>query len=116
MKRLCLVKDSKVDNVCSVRDDWSGSKGQWQPPEGYTVVESELGNVGDSYIDGSFVKPDSRQPTLEDRIDSAFPKTDMAMVIFEAFFEVANRLQVLEGKPSITRSQLRDWLKSKLPG
>jgi len=54
-------------------------------------------------------------PTDEDRIDSAFPQTDIARVVFGAFFEVANRLQVLEGKQPITKPQLRAWLKSKLP-
>ena len=55
-----------------------------------------------------------RIPTDEERIDRAFPKTDMAHVIFEALFELGNRIQVLEGKPPITRVQLRDWLKAKL--
>ena len=55
------------------------------------------------------------QPTSEDRIDEAFPQTDIARVIFEAFFELANRLQVLESKPAITRAQLKTWLKAKLP-
>lgn len=55
------------------------------------------------------------KPTDEERIDAAFPQTDVARVIFEAFFEVANRLQALEGKSPITRDQLKTWLKSKLP-
>lgn len=54
-------------------------------------------------------------PADEKRIDEAFPSTDVARVIFEAFFEIANRLQALERKSPITRAQLRDWLKSKLP-
>lgn len=51
----------------------------------------------------------------EVRIDAAFPKTDSALVIFEAFFEIANRLQAFEGKNPITRNQLKEWLKAKLP-
>lgn len=54
-------------------------------------------------------------PTDEERIDKAFPQTDVARVIFEAFFEIGNRVQVLEGKQPITRDQLKTWLKNKLP-
>jgi len=54
-------------------------------------------------------------PTAGERIDRSFPQTDMARVIFESFFEIANRLQVLEGKPPISKAQMRDWLKAKLP-
>jgi len=50
-----------------------------------------------------------------ERIDSAFPQTDTARVIFEALFELTNRTITLEGGTAITRTQLRDWLKAKLP-
>lgn len=62
--------------------------------------------------------------TGEERVAKAFEPPaslfnsshrDMVRVIFEAFFEVANRLQVLEGKQPITRPQLKTWLKDKLP-
>lgn len=59
--------------------------------------------------------PPPPPPTDDERIDAAFPQTDVAKVIFEAFFEVTNRLQALEGKQPITRQQLRGWLKAKLP-
>lgn len=59
--------------------------------------------------------PEPTPPTDEDRIDAAFPQTDTAKVIFEAFFELANDVCGLKGQQPITRAQLRDWLKSKLP-
>ena len=52
-------------------------------------------------------------PTIEKIIDAVFPQTGAAKAIFEALFEIANRLQTLESKPSITRAQLRDWLINK---
>ncbi len=54
-------------------------------------------------------------PTDEERIDSAFPQTDTARVIFEALFELSNQVRVLQGNPEITIPQLRAWLKAKLP-
>ena len=40
---------------------------------------------------------------------------DKTRKIFEElFFEIANRLQALEGKQPITKQQLRSWVKSKL--
>ena len=53
--------------------------------------------------------------TDEQRIDGAFEDSDAARVIFEAFFEISNRILALEGKDPITRTQLKNWLKSKLP-
>lgn len=54
-------------------------------------------------------------PTDAERIDAAFPQTDVARVLFEAFFAQENRIRALEGSAAITRAQLRDWLKAKLP-
>lgn len=59
--------------------------------------------------------PEPPPPTDEERIDEAFPQTDVARVLFEAFFEIANRLQALEGKQPVTKAQLKAWLKAKLP-
>lgn len=53
--------------------------------------------------------------TSEDIIAKQFPEDGVMRVLFEALFEIANRLQALEGKQSITRTQLRNWLISKLP-
>lgn len=61
------------------------------------------------------IPPPPPPPTDEERIDEAFPQTDVARVIFEAFFEISNRVMALEGKQPITRAQIRDWLKAKLP-
>jgi hypothetical protein len=52
-------------------------------------------------------------PTIEETVDNSFKDTGAAKALFEALFEIANRLQALESKPSITRSQLRDWLIEK---
>lgn len=54
-------------------------------------------------------------PTDEERIDEAFPGTDTARVIFEAFFEIANEIRALKSQSALTRAQLRNWLKAKLP-
>ena len=54
-------------------------------------------------------------PSASERIDAAFPQTDVARVIFEALYELANDVRTLKGQGTITRSQLRDWLKAKLP-
>ena len=55
----------------------------------------------------------SKTPT--ERIDAAFPGTDMARVIFEALFELSNRIVALESGTPITRAQLKTWLINKLP-
>jgi hypothetical protein len=54
-------------------------------------------------------------PTDAERIDAAFPQSDVARVIFEALYELTNRVRTLEGNAAITRAQLRDWLITKLP-
>lgn len=54
-------------------------------------------------------------PTDAERIDAAFPQTDKGRVLFDTFFELTNRVIALEGGTVITRAQLRDWLKAKLP-
>ena len=54
-------------------------------------------------------------PTDEERIDTAFPQTDVARVIFDTLFEMINRVRVLEGNAVITRAQFKDFLKAKLP-
>jgi len=59
--------------------------------------------------------PPPPPPTDEERIDEAFPQTDVARVIFEMFFELINRVRTLEGGAIITRAQLKDFIKTKLP-
>lgn len=78
----------------------------WPLPAGHTLVP----------VAGYTNYPSSpTPPTDEERIDAAFPGTDVARVQFEAFFEISNRVIALEGGTAITRAQLRDWLKAKLP-
>ena len=55
------------------------------------------------------------ESTPEARIDRAFIPSDKDRVLFEAFFELSNRVIALEGGPAITRAELKHWLKSKLP-
>ena len=67
-------------------------------------------------LDGT---PSQDRPTWLDSPDTSkildynFPQTGVGKALFEALFEIANRLQTLESKPSITRAQLRAWLISK---
>ena len=56
--------------------------------------------------------PEPPPPTPAERIDAVFPQTDSVRVIFETFFNMANRLQALERKQPITRAQLLDWMKT----
>ncbi len=53
--------------------------------------------------------------TPDEIIDAHFPQTGVARVLFEAIFELANRVRVLEGDGTINRAQLKNWLKDKLP-
>ena len=68
--------------------------------------------VADGGVIDPYIPPPP--PTDEDRIDAVFPQTDSARVIFEAFFELTNRLIALEGGNAITKAQLRNWFKAKL--
>ena len=52
--------------------------------------------------------------TTDERFSASFDKGDLPRLIFEGFYELTNRLQLLEGKPQITRQQLKEWFKSKL--
>jgi hypothetical protein len=64
---------------------------------------------------GAWVHYPPPPPTDAERIDAAFPQSDVARVIFEALYELTNRVRTLEGNAAITRAQLRDWLITKLP-
>jgi hypothetical protein len=50
-----------------------------------------------------------------ERIDKAFPQTDVARVLFEVLFEMANEIRVLKSQPLIDKAQFKDYLKTKLP-
>lgn len=54
-------------------------------------------------------------PTDEQRIDAAFPQTDIAQVLFKVILNQENRIRALESKPSIDATQLKVALKGMLP-
>lgn len=49
---LVNIKSRAAVNVIIV-----DSQGTWQPPEGFEIVQSELANIEDNYVDGEFIKP-----------------------------------------------------------
>jgi len=51
---------------------------------------------------------------LSERVDQAFPETDSARAIFNAFFALENRIRALEGQPPITKVQLKKWFEGQL--
>ncbi len=54
---------------------------------------------------------------LDDRrIKKVFTTSDEDVVLINALFEIVNRLNALEAKGSISRSDLTEWLIDKLPG
>lgn len=54
-------------------------------------------------------------PSDDERIDEAFPQTDVAVVLAKALLDHENRLRALEGKPAIAMAQLKTALKALLP-
>ena len=83
-------------------------------PKPNDSFNSWLIDGGNKTVSISFPPPPT-PPTDEERIDAAFPQTDVARVIFEALFDQENRLRALEGGVAITRAQFKAFLKSKLP-
>ena len=69
---------------------------------------------GNKTVSVSFLPPPT-PPTDEERIDTAFPQSDSARVIFEVLFELTNRTIALEGGAAVTRAQFKDFMKGKLP-
>ena len=55
-------------------------------------------------------------PTLTERVDRVFPQSDTGRGIFNAFFELENRVRTLESRPAITKAQLRTWFESQING
>lgn len=53
-------------------------------------------------------------PSPADVIDQYFPQSGTGKALFEAIFELTNRLRALEGLAPITRVQLKNWLMGKL--
>ena len=54
-------------------------------------------------------------PTDAERIDAAFPQTDVAQVLFNVLFDMANQIRALQGNTAITKAQFKSYLQSKLP-
>lgn len=63
-QRYAIVQNS--DNVVVNVVMWNGDTGPtgWQPPEGTFVIQTEIGNIGDTYNpdDGSFTPPPPENP------------------------------------------------------
>jgi hypothetical protein len=55
--RLAIIIDGVVVNVVEVSDDWTPENSRWQPPRGTTGVLSDIGAIGDTYLNGEFIKP-----------------------------------------------------------
>lgn len=112
--RGAVVKDGIVVNIVEVDDP------EWEPSDGSLVI-SDTARKGDSYNGKKIVPAPLPEPIQnpamsdEERIDEVFPQTDTARVLFEALFELSNRILKLEGRAEISRAQLKAWLKNKLP-
>lgn len=52
----------------------------------------------------------------DSRIEKAFSSSDKDTVLTSALFEIVNRLNDLEGKRKIGKSDFTKWLVDKLPG
>ncbi|CAG2136115.1 hypothetical protein [Cupriavidus numazuensis] len=42
-----------VENVLELTDEWPGDN-SWATPDGYKVIQTDAGNIGDVYTDGEF--------------------------------------------------------------
>lgn len=62
MKKLAIVSGGQVVNVVVVPADWTGAEGEWQPPEGSSVRDGALANIGDAEADGRL----QREVVLDD--------------------------------------------------
>lgn len=62
MKKLAIVSGGQVVNVVVVPADWTGAEGEWQPPEGSSVRDGALANIGDAETDGRL----QREVVLDD--------------------------------------------------
>lgn len=79
------------------------------------LLEGEITN--ENYIvDGVAVYIPPPPPTQEelDREALAMDRRLFIGKLIDVLFIIESRLRVLEGKPEITKEQLRDWLRSNL--
>lgn len=53
-----------VSNIVEVSDGWSAKDESWQPPEGCIGVVSDVGSIGDTYLDGEFHSPSTPDPVV----------------------------------------------------
>ena len=56
-KALIDTASGKVINTVELADDWTGSEGEWQAPDGQSVVDVQNGEPGDTWDGDAFVKP-----------------------------------------------------------
>jgi len=127
-KPIIETATQKVANVVSLPDGWTGTTDEWQPPAGHEIG-ADGGEKGDTWNGASYDKPAPPAPlTDQERIDRAFPGSDMSQVLQTAFHEIANKLErietALEGVPSlgydrnapdtISEGAITTWLRNKL--
>ena len=55
------------------------------------------------------------QESDAERIDAAFPQTDVAQVLFNVLFDMANQIRALQGNTALTKAQFKTYLQSQLP-
>jgi hypothetical protein len=55
-KNLTIIGDGVVENIITIKDDWT--EAEWAPfvPEGKIAVLSETAHITDRYIDGKFMR------------------------------------------------------------
>jgi hypothetical protein len=60
--RLVVIEGQIVTNVVEVPDDWTPEDTRWQP-QGIGVL-SDTGWIGDTYVNGEFIKPVPPTPEI----------------------------------------------------
>ena len=112
--RISKFQDYSIEVDCKAHVDRVNPKF----PGAFVYDNSANTPYRDLWIDGQtvtvvpFIDP---VPTDQERIDAAFPQTDTAQVLIDAFLELANEIQTLKGQALYTRPQIKTWLKNKLP-
>ena len=60
--RLVVVTNQYVTNVVEVSADWTSGDMRWQPPENSFGILSDIGKIGDRYVDGEFQSQEVPEP------------------------------------------------------